>query len=86
MDRCKRPGYHFVVLTAQPHGLPNMMTTLAESLRNDTLNRIRLRKVCSVAPTASIEEVVACLVSNRIGCALVMDGTAMLGIFTERDF
>jgi CBS domain-containing protein len=60
--------------------------TLAQSLRDDTLQRVRLRQVCSVSPNASIEEVVACMVSERVGCALVMEGANLVGIFTERDF
>jgi CBS domain-containing protein len=69
--------------------------TLAKCLRNDKISALRLRDVCRVAPSDSIEHVVRRMVACRAGFALVMepDGSngrvmagRLLGIFTERDF
>ena len=76
--------------------------TLAKCLRNDKVSALRLRDVCRVSPSDSIEHVVRTMAGCRAGFALVMEGgeaTApsgggngrgaggrMIGIFTERDF
>lgn len=39
----------------------------------------------SVEPSATVGEAVSLMAQNRIGSALVMDGTTLVGIFTERD-
>lgn len=39
----------------------------------------------SVPPTATIAEAATVMGTHRVGSALVMDGDALLGIFTERD-
>jgi CBS domain-containing protein len=39
----------------------------------------------TVSPTATIGEAVALMAQHRIGSTLVMDGTSLAGIFTERD-
>jgi CBS domain-containing protein len=41
--------------------------------------------VHSVAPTLSVAEAVRQMVDKRIGSVLVMEGEALVGIFTERD-
>jgi len=63
-----------------------MATTLAASLRGDRVSGIELRPLCIVEPTASIKQALDCMVVKRAGCALVMSGDRLLGIFTERDF
>ena len=64
-----------------------MPTTLAKSLRADTVSKLPLREVCSVEPSATIQEVIRCMNQRRVGCALVMrGGRELIGIFTERDF
>ena len=69
-----------------------MATTLAQSLRADPVSRLRLRPVCSVDASTSIDQTLRCMVERRVGCALVTEGggngTApqLIGIFTERDF
>jgi CBS domain-containing protein len=66
--------------------------TLAQSLRKDKVSALRLRDVCRVGPTDSIEHVVRMMVGCRAGFALVMEPAAgggagrLIGIFTERDF
>jgi hypothetical protein len=41
--------------------------------------------VRSVAPTLSVQEAVSEMNRHRIGAILVMDGSRLVGIFTERD-
>jgi CBS domain-containing protein len=38
-----------------------------------------------VTPTTTVGEAVALMAQNRIGSTLVMEGTRLVGIFTERD-
>ncbi|RYY24288.1 MAG: CBS domain-containing protein [Sphingomonadales bacterium] len=42
-------------------------------------------EVVSIAPTSSVAEAVQLLGGRRIGAVPVIDGTAVLGIFSERD-
>ena len=64
-----------------------MASTLAKSLRSDTVNRLRLRPACTAAPDAPIEQVVHQMSEGRSGCILIVAGDGRLaGIFTERDF
>jgi len=66
-----------------------MATTLSRNLRADRVSGLRLRQICSVESSSSIEEVVQCMIEQRTGCALVMRGGErgeLIGIFTERDF
>jgi CBS domain-containing protein len=63
-----------------------MSTSLWQNLRTNRVGNLRLREICSVGLVSSIEEVVRAMVQRRTGCALVMDGNALVGIFTERDF
>ena len=66
---------------------PAQVVTLAKCLRTDRVSALRLRDVCRVAPTDSVQRVVAAMVGCRAGFALVMDEAGrLLGIFTERDF
>jgi len=39
----------------------------------------------TVAPEATVAEVAASMVKQRVGSAMVMDGAWLAGIFTERD-
>ena len=63
-----------------------MATTLAQSLRADPVTRLELRPVCSVDAATPIDRTLRCMLDAGTGCALVTDGTALVGIFTERDF
>jgi CBS domain-containing protein len=63
-----------------------MPHTLRQSLRTDRVSQIRLRNVCITPPEQSIEKTMACMISRRSGCALVVKDQKLQGIFTERDF
>jgi CBS domain-containing protein len=43
------------------------------------------RNVYSVAPTVTVAEAVAEMNLHRVGSVLVLEGTRLVGIFTERD-
>jgi CBS domain-containing protein len=53
------------------------MTTVAELMRKGGL--------LSVAPSTTVAEAATMMGERRVGSALVMEGEALLGIFTERD-
>jgi CBS domain-containing protein len=52
------------------------MTTVAELMNKGLL---------SVGPSITVAEAATMMGERRVGSALVMDGDALLGIFTERD-
>jgi CBS domain-containing protein len=49
------------------------------------LGEIMSKDPFSVAPTATVSEVAAAMDKSRVGSAMVMDGSWLAGIFTERD-
>jgi CBS domain-containing protein len=53
------------------------MTTVAEVMNKGGL--------LSVAPSTTVAEAATMMGERRVGSALVMEGDALLGIFTERD-
>src|SRR2546423_6624830 len=63
-----------------------MATTLAKSLRNDTISGLKLRDICSVTTKSTIKEAVDCMRQCRTVCALVIEQGKLIGIFTERDY
>jgi CBS domain-containing protein len=50
-----------------------------------TLDEIMTREVFLTEPDASVSAVAGRMLRGRFGSALVMDGSTLLGIFTERD-
>jgi CBS domain-containing protein len=50
-----------------------------------TLGEIMTKDPFSVAATTTVSEVAAAMVKGRVGSAIVMDGSWLAGIFTERD-
>ena len=63
-----------------------MSSSLSQNLRCNRVGNLRLREICSVGLVTSIQDAVRAMVQRRTGCALIMDGNALVGIFTERDF
>ena len=63
-----------------------MASNLVHSLRIDSVSSLRLRDVCPVKPSQSVQATVKAMATRHTGCALVLDGEQLLGIFTERDF
>ena len=50
-----------------------------------TLAEIMTKEPFSVEPTATVSQVAAAMDKGRVGSAMVMDGSWLSGIFTERD-
>ena len=50
-----------------------------------TLGEIMTKDPFSVASSATVSEVAAAMVKGRVGSAIIMDGSWLAGIFTERD-
>jgi acetoin utilization protein AcuB len=62
----------------------------AEALRDLDTSRVRVEEVMTkepyfVAPSAPLGEVAAQMAEHRYGCAVVMDGAKIAGIFTTTD-
>jgi CBS domain-containing protein len=58
---------------------------LARNLKVESVCRLRPTPPRCVGPEQSVAEAVALMRQHRVGCVLVCDGDALLGIFTERD-
>jgi len=50
-----------------------------------TLKEIMTSDVFSTSPSTSVADVAASMLKGRFGSALVMEGSTLMGIFTERD-
>jgi CBS domain-containing protein len=50
-----------------------------------TLREIMTPDVFSTTPSTSVADVAASMLKGRFGSALVMEGSTLMGIFTERD-
>lgn len=57
---------------------------LARSVMEDNLSQLE-QEFLGVAPDASAREVIKRMNEARVGCALVLEGSRLVGIFTERD-
>lgn len=58
---------------------------LARSVMEDNLGRLHQDESISVAPEAPALDVVQLMKNSNSGCALVVDGGKLVGIFTEHD-
>jgi CBS domain-containing protein len=63
-----------------------MAISISKSLKADRIQSIPLRAVCGVTPDTPIRRALSMMVEAGTGCALVLDGGRLSGIFTERDF
>jgi len=52
---------------------------------SDPVSCIMSGDVLTVAPTQRVAEAAALMASRRVGCAVILDGARVVGIFTERD-
>lgn len=74
------------VRRASPSLLTGIDRDNYDQVLNETLvNRIMTREPFTVASQTSLIEAVRVLVEKRIGSIPVVDGTDLVGIFTERD-
>ena len=58
---------------------------LARSVMEDNLRELDLDETVSVAPNAPALEVARLMKNSNSGCALVVEGGKLVGIFTEHD-
>lgn len=56
-----------------------------QSLLKDRVRDLDLKQPCTVAPTATVGEVLQTMADNRIGCVMIVEDDAPVGIFSERD-
>jgi predicted transcriptional regulator len=64
---------------------PDAAEGLARSVMHDNLNQLEQDVPVCVAPDTPALEVARLMRESNSGCALVVDGTRLLGIFTEHD-
>src|ERR1043165_10219548 len=58
---------------------------LARSVMEDDLRKLETEQTLTVRPTESVKEVVRRMREAQTGCALIVDGDELAGIFTEHD-
>jgi CBS domain-containing protein len=58
---------------------------LARSVMEDNLGQLELDQTTAVAPDTPALEVARLMKNSNSGCALVLDGGKLVGIFTEHD-
>ncbi len=58
---------------------------LARSVMEDNLGRLDREETITVAPETPAIDVVRLMKNSKSGCALILDGARLAGIFTERD-
>lgn len=58
---------------------------LARSVMEDNLSQLDQEETISVAPDTPVLEVARLMKNSNSGCALVLDGARLVGIFTEHD-
>ena len=76
-QRCEQP------LAEPRESLP--ASSVERSILGDTIRRLVPREPLLVAPETPVGEVLRRMVARRGGCAVVVAGHKVVGIFTERD-
>ena len=76
-EECLTPLFNRGVPRADTEGL-------ARSVMENNLNQLE-QEFLGVAPDTPAIEVIKKMKAARLGCALVLDGEKLVGIFTERD-
>ncbi len=64
---------------------PDAAEGLARSVMEDNLSRLELETPIAVSPETSALDVVRLLKQQNSGCALVLEDSCLVGIFTEHD-
>jgi CBS domain-containing protein len=60
--------------------------TISAFIFSEPLGHVPRRKTVTVKSTATVEEAIAAMNENHVGCALIVEASGKLvGIFTERD-
>lgn len=64
---------------------PRCASEVERRILRDTIRRLAPREPVIVAPDTPVGEVLERLIDRQIGCAVVVSGRKVAGIFTERD-
>jgi CBS domain-containing protein len=81
-------GEDFCEKCQQPLGSgsrPRPSSSLERSIVRDAIRRLVPREPLLIDPATTVNEALRRLVDRRIGCAIVVSGHRVVGIFTERD-
>ena len=78
VDTCEACGQPLVEF--DPSG-----SEMEQSIARHSVEVICQKSPVSVSSTSTVRDAVNTMVQNKIGCLLVMDGDALVGVFTERD-
>ena len=65
--------------------LPVPATGLERLLLRDRVDKLILRPPWTVGPSTPLGEVLRRMHENSVGCAVVVDGGRLVGVFSERD-
>ena len=77
-DECSTP-------LSQLGGIPNPTGGVQRELMENAIRDVEVRDPIVVSKNASAKEVITQMREKRIGCALIVEGKELIGIFTERD-
>jgi len=80
IDACEQ-----CLMDLQPLDEPAGATPIEDSLIREPVSVLGPKKAVSVAPDATIAEVIEVLVEQNIGCVLVEEDGELRGILSERD-
>ncbi|HEY2895409.1 MAG TPA: CBS domain-containing protein, partial [Pirellulales bacterium] len=72
----------------QPLGFlskPRAVSPIEHSILRDRVFKLGPRKPLTVSPQTPVAEVLRLMVARAVGCVIVGDQDALVGIFTERD-
>lgn len=72
----------------QPLGFlskPRAASTIEHSILKDRIFKLGPRKPLTVSPQTPVSEVLRLMVARAVGCVIIGDENALVGIFTERD-
>ena len=79
-DECERCNQSLTALS-KPRG----HTAIEKAIFRDRIDVLKPREHPRVGPDAPVGRVLQLLVEKRVGCALVVEGETLVGIFSERD-
>ncbi len=65
--------------------LKELPTAVERRLVRDRLEVLEPREPITVSPATAVRDVLTMLIDRGIGCVLVVDQDALVGVFTERD-
>ena len=79
-DECERCNQSLTFLS-KPRG----HTAIEKAIFRDRIDVLKPREHPQVGSETPVGRVLELLVEKRVGCALVVDGDALVGVFSERD-